>query len=193
MMERVVASPHRRQQYKLGEPVEAAIIFVNHNDYQLELAPIYSYSFGGNSLYEPNKITMKVFVDYAIPRITVPTKGETMIINSTFTPTYPGPFTITGLGATKTVNVTGYKEVTVNSTGISLKIEPEIPVLRDKENVWFDIIIVNENPYPVKIPVFTEIGYCLIPSKPRGGMMVEWIMTHYTVESNSEKMVWRKS
>ncbi|MCW4012899.1 MAG: hypothetical protein NWF07_07895 [Candidatus Bathyarchaeota archaeon] len=180
-----------KEVYELGEEVEAAIVFINPNEYPLNIDPIYSLSFSGNSVYDPEKITCEIYLEYVEPKIIIPEKGNTTITINTFTPTYPGPFKITGLGLVKTVNVTGYKEVNVNSTGISLKIEPEVPVLKDKENVWFDLIIVNENPYPVKIRVFNEIGYCLIPSKPKGGMMVDWIMSHYTVEANSEKGVWR--
>ena len=177
--------------YELGESVEAAIVFINPNKYPIIIEPIYSLSFSGNSVYDPEKMSCEIYLEYVEPKIIIPEKGNTTITINTFTPTYPGPFKITGLGLTKTVNVTGYKEVDVNSTGISLKIEPEVPVLRDKKNVWFYLIIVNENPYPVKIPVFTDIGYSLIPSKPRGGMKIDWIMTHYIVEANSEKGVWR--
>jgi len=181
-----------KESYKLGEQVEAAIVFVNHHNYTIGINPIYSYEFSGNSVYDPEKTTCSIHASYPQgAKIIIPANENLTFTSCKFTPTYPGPFKIVGLGQTKTVNVTGYKEVDVNSTGISLKIEPEAPVLRDKENVWFVLIIVNENPYPVKIPVFNEISYCLIPSKPRGGMMVDWIMSHYTIEANSEKMVWR--
>jgi hypothetical protein len=183
-----------KETYELGETVEAAIVFRNNADHPLEINPIYSFSFSGNSVYEPNKISGGVFVDYASDaKIMIPANGNITFTKSSFTPTYPGPFKITGLGLTKTMNVTGYKDVTCNSTGISLKIEPSVPVLKDKENVDFSLVIVNDNPYPVKIQAPNGIEYGLRPDDKIGGMYGDLVIGHFKIEAYSQRTVWSHS
>jgi hypothetical protein len=120
-----------KETYELGETIEAAIVFRNNADHTLEINPIYSFSFSGNSVYEPNKISGGAFEDYASDaKIMIPANRNITFTKSSFTPTYPGPFKITGLGVSKTVNVTGYKLVRMNSTGIKLSLEPTKTVLK---------------------------------------------------------------
>lgn len=183
-----------KETYELGEPVEAAIVFVNHNEYPISINPIYSYEFSGNSVYDPEKVACGIFADYpAGAKIIVPAKGNLTLNSCTFTPTYPGPFKIIGLGLTKTVNVTGYKEVTLNSTGISLKIEANVPVLKDKENIEFSLVVVNDNPYPVKIPVFDKLEYGFLLGEITGGFYPDWAIPFFKVEAYSQTTMWRHS
>lgn len=77
-----------KETYELGEPVEAAIVFVNHNEYPISINPIYSYEFSGNSVYEPNKISGGVFADYASDaKIMIPANENITFTDCSFTPT----------------------------------------------------------------------------------------------------------
>lgn len=181
-----------KESYELGEQVEAAIIFVNHNNYTIGINPIYSYEFSGNSVYDSKQIACSDHVSYPPDaKIIIPANGNLTLTSRKFTPTYPGPFKITGLGQTKTVNIIGYKEVDVNSTGISLKIEPEVPVLKDKQNIWFYLIIVNENPYPVKIPVFSPVitHFGSPNSEYRLVEYIDWANPHWDIPAYSTKQI----
>jgi len=113
------------------------------------------------------------------------------LLQQVFTPEYPGSFTISCLGARKTVTITGYKEVALNSTGISLVIEPSRTDLKDGDYVEFNLVIVNDNPYPVKVPVFDILSYSLTPDSPIGTMHIEWVWNYFEVEAESQRTVWR--
>ncbi len=166
-----------KETYELGETIEAAIVFRNNADHPLEINPIYSFSFSGNSVYEPNKISGGAFADYASDaKIMIPANGNITFTKSSFTPTYPGPFKITGLGVSKTVNVTGYKLVRMNSTGIKLSLEPTKTVLKDRDYVDFSLVIINENPYPVKIPIFDKVFMGFDPDEMSPSMYLDWIL-----------------
>ena len=177
-----------KETYILGDKVQAAIVFNNPADQAVELAPIYVFSFSGNSVHDPQKVTQRVNRDYADPRITVPAHGKLVFINSTFTPTYPGEFVITGLGLTKRVNVTGYKEVSLNSSGIRLVLEPSISKPEDRDYVDFSLVIWNDNAYPVKIPVFSPIYMGEGPDDLAPSTYISWISSHFTIESGAS---WR--
>ncbi len=174
-----------KEAYELGETIEAAIVFINKGDQQLEINPIYSFTFSGNSVYDPKQVAGGVFVDYADPKITIPANGNITFTKSSFTPTYPGPFKITGLGLTKTVNVTGYKEATLNSTGIRLFLEPSKTTLKDRDYVEITLVIKNDNPYPVKIPVFSPIYTGETPDELYPSIYISWLYPHFTLEANS--------
>jgi len=183
-----------KESYELGEQVEAAIIFVNNHNYTIGINPIYSLEFSGNSVYDPEKIACNIHASYPQgAKIIIPANENLTFTSSKFTPTYPGPFKIVGLGQTKTVNVTGYKEVTVNSTGISFKVEPSVLVLKDRDTVEVSLFLVNDNPYPVKIPVFSEIRRSLVSTNPKSGMMIQYVISHYEIEAYSERLLWREN
>ena len=48
LLERIIWTD--KETYELGETVEAAILFINNGDQPLEIYPIYSYTFSGNSV-----------------------------------------------------------------------------------------------------------------------------------------------
>jgi hypothetical protein len=190
--ERVISTD--KEIYELGEQVEAAIVFINPNEHPISINPINYYSFSGNSVYDPEQISGGIHADYpAGSKIVIPAEGNLTFTSCSFTPTYPGPFKITGLGHTKTVNVTGYKEANVNSTGISLKIEPNVPAIKDHETVEVSLILVNDNPYPVKIPVFSEIRRSLVSTNPKSGMLIQHVVSHYEIEAYSKRLLWREN
>ena len=112
---------------------------------------------------------------------------------TTFTPKYPGEFVIKWMGVKKTVDVTGYKEVSLNSTGISLIISPPRTELRDRDYVRFNLSVINENPYPVKIPVFDPIAYSRTPYGNRSLIYSDWVWSHFEIESNSQRTIWSQS
>ena len=190
LYERIVWT--NKETYELGETVEAAILFINHGDQPLEIYPIYSYTFSGNSVYDPKQITGKVFVDYAEDKITIPANGNLTFQSGSFKPTYPGPFKITGLGITKTVNVTGFKEVSLNSTGMSLVIKPSVSKPKDRDYVEFSFVIENNNPYPVRLPIVTKIYTGLSPNELRPSIFIDWLYPHIGIAPYSERLLCSK-
>ena len=96
------------------------------------------------------------------------------------------------MGVKKTVDVTGYKEVSLNSTGISLVVIPARTALKDRDYVTFNLTIVNDNPYPVKVPVFYEIPYSFTSDTPAGGVHLEWVWSHFKIEANAQHTDWSK-
>lgn len=181
-----------KERYELGETIEAAIVFINKGDQPVEVYPIYSFTFSGNSVYDPMQITGGVFVEYAEDKIPIPANGNITFTDSSFTPTYPGPFKITGLGLTKIVNVTGYKEATLNSTGISLKIEPSIKEPKDRDYVEFSLFIVNENLYPVKVPSVSKIYIGYSPDDQKPSVFISWLYPYLEIDSNSSRLLYSR-
>ena len=181
-----------KEEYGLGETIEAAIIFINDGYQPIEIYPIYSFTFSGNSVYDPVQVTGEIYTEYVEPKITIPANSNLTFVTSSFTPTYPGPFKITGLGLTKTVNVTGYKEATLNSTGISLIIEPSIREPKDRDYVEFSLVIVNDNPYPVKVPSVSKINIGFAPNDLRSGVFISWLYPYIEIEANSSRLLHRQ-
>lgn len=183
-----------KETYELGEKVEAAIILVNHNEYPISVNPIFAFDFSGNSVYDPEKIACTILANYpAGAKVEISANGNLTLTSCIFTPTYPGPFKINGLGLTKTVNVTGYKKIPLNSTGISFKIEPSNPKPKDKEKIECSLVIVNDNPYPVKVPVFERIGYGLTPGDRVEMAYWDRVISSYRIEANSQCNAWSHS
>jgi len=174
-----------KETYTLEEPIHTVLVFTNKADHQIDIKPIYKFSFSGNSIHDPHPVTGEIHNTYGEEKISIPANGNISFIESTFNPTYPGPFKITGLGVSKTVNVTGYQEVRINSTGIKLILEPSKTVLKDRDYVEFKLVILNENPYPVKIPVFSPVFMGFDPDEMMPSIFLDWIYSHFEIESNS--------
>jgi len=176
---------------KVGESFTATVYLYNPGDRDILLEPIRQCTFSGVSLHDPIPVSCVVNVDYvAGARIRIGAHDRAVFLRQTFTPEYPGPFTVTCLGARKTVTVTGYKEVTLNSTGISLVIEPSRTDLKDMDYVEFNLVLVNDNPYPVKIPVFNKLYISHTPERPIGPAYIDWFWTYIEVEAESQRTVW---
>lgn len=183
-----------RDAVKIGESFTATVYLYNPGDRDILLEPIRQCTLGGNSVYEPEPVSCIVNIDYvAGARIRIVAHDRAVFLRQVFTPEYPGSFTISCLGARKTVTITGYKEVALNSTGISLVIEPSRTDLKDRDYVEFNLVIKNDNPYPVKVPVFDKFSYGLTPDSPIGTMYIEWAWKYFEVEAESQRIVWKDS
>jgi hypothetical protein len=183
-----------RETISVGESFTATVYLRNPGDRDVLLEPIRQFTMGGNSVYDPEPVSSVVYADYpGGTRIRINSHDKAAFIQQTFTPEYPGPFRITCLGAKKTVTITGYREVTLNSTGIRMVIEPSRTDLKDGDYAEFNLVIKNDNPYPVKVPVFNKLSYSLTPNSPIGMMYIDWIWTHFEVEAESQRTVWKDS
>ena len=183
-----------RDVIRVGESFTATVYLCNPGDRDILLEPIRRLTFSGNSLFDPEPVNSAVFIDYpGGTKIRVGAHDKTEFLRQVFTPEYPGPFTITCLSVKKTVTITGYKEVTLNSTGIRLVIETSRTDLKDRDYVEFNLVIKNDNPYPVKVPVFDTFSYSLIPDRPIGTMAIEWVLRYFEVEAESQRTVWKDS
>ena len=181
-----------KEAYELGERVEASIMLINHNDYPISIDPIFAFDFSGNSIYEPQQMACNILTSFpAEAKITIPANGNVALTSCVFTPTYPGPFEINGLGLTKTVSVTGYKEVTLNSTGISLDVVTNQTTIKEGDLVTFYLIIRNDNPYPVKVPVYEKFARSMVPiEKQTHSIMIDWVWRYFKVDANSYTTTW---
>jgi hypothetical protein len=181
-----------RDAVRVGESFTATVYLYNPGDRDILLEPIHQCTLGGNSVNDPEPVSCVVNIDYvAGARIRIGARDRAVFLQQVFTPEYPGGFTVTCLGARKTVTVTGYKEVTLNSTGVSLVIEPSRTDLKDRDYVEFNLVIVNDNPYPVKIPVFNKLYISHTPERPIGPAYIDWFWTYIEVEAKSQRTVWR--
>ncbi|MFH0850810.1 MAG: hypothetical protein V1924_07725 [Candidatus Bathyarchaeota archaeon] len=157
-----------RDAVKIGESFTATVYLYNPGDRDILLKPIRQFTLSGNSVHDPQPVSCAVNIDYvAGAKIRIGAHDKAMFIRQVFTPEYPGSFTISCLSARKTVTITGYKEVALNSTGISLVIKPSRTDLKDRDYVENKLVIINDNPYPVKIPVFNKLSYSLTPDSHR--------------------------
>jgi len=183
-----------RDAVKTGESFTATVYLYNPGDRDILLEPIRQCTLSGNSVHDPQPVSCVVNIDYvAGAKIRIGAHDKAMFIRQVFTPEYPGSFTISCLSARKTVTITGYKEVALNSTGISLVIEPSRTDLKDRDYVEFNLVIKNDNPYPVKVPVFDKFSYSLTPNSPIGTMYIEWVWSYFEVEAESQRTVWKDS
>ncbi len=183
-----------RDAIRIGESFTAMVYLYNPGDGDILLEPIRQFTFSGNSVFGPEPVSCVVNADYpGGTKIRIGAHDRGVFLRQTFTPEYPGPFTITCLSVRKTVTITGYKEVTMNSTGISLVIEPSRIDLKDRDYVEFNLVIKNDNPYPVKVPVFDKFSYSLTPNSPIGTMYIDWVWSYFEVEAESQRTVWKDS
>ncbi|HEX9914054.1 MAG TPA: hypothetical protein VGB32_03970 [Candidatus Bathyarchaeia archaeon] len=183
-----------RDVIRMGESFTATVYLCNQGDGDILLEPIRQFTFSGNSVFDPEPVSCVVNADYpGGTKIRIGAHDRAVFLRQTFTPEYPGLFTITCLSARKTVTITGYKEVTLNSTGISLVIEPSHTDLKDRNYVEFNLVIKNDNPYPVKVPVFNKLSYSLTPDSPIGTMYIDWIWRYFEIEAESQRTVWKDS
>jgi hypothetical protein len=183
-----------RDVIRMGESFTATVYLYNQGDSDVLLEPIRQFTFSGNSVYDPEPVSCVVNADYpGGTKMRIGAHDKAAFTQQVFTPEYPGPFTISCLGVRKTVTITGYKEVALNSTGISLVIEPSRIDLKDRDYVEFNLVIKNDNPYPVKVPVFDKFSHSLTPNSPIGTMYIEWVWSYFEVEAESQRTVWKDS
>lgn len=180
-----------KEVYIFGEAVEASFMFSNEAEDSVFVKPIYFHTISAGSVHNPEKITVEVHSTYEKGSRTEIPPGSTIFDRVTFTPLYPGEFEISWLGVSKTVNVTGYKEVSLNSTGISLEIQTSQTEFKIGDQIEVYLVIRNSNQYPVKVPVYQRMTMSSVPlENPRSTMFVEWVMPFFEVDANSTKITW---
>lgn len=83
----------------------------------------------------------------------------------------------------------GYREVSLNSSGISLDVITNQTYTGSRLDVY--LIIRNDNPYPVKVPVYQNFTISTLPiEKQQNTVCVGWINTHFMVGANSFEITW---
>ncbi len=181
-----------KESYALGETIKSRIYINNPTSENVSIRPITSYSIIANSNYDPNPIARSTSISYSPGAyITINANGKYFLDNQRYTSQYPGPFTISCLGMKKTVNMSGYKEVSLNSSGISLEIQTSQIEFKVGDQIEVYLVIRNSNPYPVKVPVFQNMTPSKIPLEtPIPGFFVEWVMPFFEVEANSTRRTW---
>lgn len=181
-----------KETYQLGERIETQFMIVNNQEQTVYLNPIAEYSFSGNSINNPRKISAGGLITYVNnAKIEVNGNGNITFHKESFKPKYPGEFVIEWLGIKKTVEVTGFKEVTLHSEGISLDLITNQTSLKKGDRLNVFLIVRNDNPYPVKIPVITGYTRSTIPiTDNRSNIQVSCISSHYEIEANSYEITW---
>jgi hypothetical protein len=180
-----------RDAVKIGESFTATVYLYNPGDRDILLEPIRQCTFSGHSVYDPEPVSSVVNLDYpGGTKIRIVTHDKAEFLKQVFTPQYPGPFKITCLGAQATVNVTGARRVPLSSPEVGLEVGFNVTGGR----VEALLLLINDNPYPVKVPVFSEItiyreangfGY-------NSTAILDWVISFFEVEAGSTRVIWRE-
>jgi hypothetical protein len=131
----------------------------------------------------------------------VPPYGSTLIAHTWASPAELGEITMTAeverdlktSAATCTVNVTDALVVTLDHPGVSLDLEvvTNQTTFKRGDAILVYLVIRNDNPYPVKVPVYENFTKSMIPlTSPRREYMIEWIPRYFRVEPRSYKVTW---
>jgi len=207
-------APHRPT-YTVGEEVEAEILVVNPLP-----VPVYYFGHYRITRYNcyPNGTEIKP-VSNAVNAARaaaeaanqqsrsrwgarwVPPYGSALIARSWASPAELGEITMTAeverdlktSAATCTVNVTDALVVTLDYPGVSLDLEvvTNQTTFKRGDAILVYLVIRNDNPYPVKVPVYENFTKSMIPlTSPQGEYMIEWIHRYFRVEPRSYKVTW---
>jgi hypothetical protein len=131
----------------------------------------------------------------------VPPLGSAPIADTWATPTELGEITMAveverdlkTSAAACTVNVTDALVVTLGHPGVSLNLEvaSNQTAFKSGDAVLVYLVIRNDNPYPVKVPVYENFTKSMIPlTSPRREYMIQWIHRYFRVEPRSYKVTW---
>ena len=104
-----------KKEYRVNETIKAALYVCNNNSYPVSLEPIREIYISGNIVSqiivsELDKITGILLLDYpaTFQYISIAANSSQVIHEQKFVARLPGEFLINMLGASTTVNVTGY-------------------------------------------------------------------------------------
>lgn len=181
-----------KETYALGEKIDTRFLVINHAGFPIFVQPLNEFSVSGNSRNNPEKSSIGIHSSYEKNfRIEIPAYGNNSFFRTNPTPLYPGEFVIKWMGVKKTVDVTGYKEVSLNSTGISLEVQTSQTEFKIGDQIEVYLVIRNSNPYPVKVPVFRDVTSSAVPlENPRKNVFISWAMKYFEVEANSARIAW---
>ena len=180
-----------RDTISVGESFTATVYLCNPGDRDILLEPIRQFAFSGNSLYGPEPVNNAVFLSYpGGTKIKVGAGDRTVFLRRVFTPLYPGPFMVTCPGAEATVNVTGARRVPISSPEVGLKVEFSVT----GRLVHALLILVNDNPYPVEVPVFMQLTRYkeFYGFSSNTTSYISWAIRFFEVEAHSTKVAWRE-
>jgi len=180
-----------RDVIRVGESFTATVYLCNQGDRDVLLEPIRQFTFSGNSAFDPEPVGCVVNADYAAgAKIRIGAHDRAVFFQQVFTPEYPGPFRVTCLGAQATVNVTGARQVPISSPEVSLKVEFNVT----GRLIEAQLILVNDNPYPVQVPVFMNLNIYreFYGFRNNSTAYISWAISFFKVEARSTKVVWRE-
>ena len=205
----------QRPTYTLGEEVEAEILVVNPLP-----VPVYyfghyritrynCYSNGTEIKPVSNAVNAaEAAAEAAMEQLQsrwgakwVPPYGSALIARSWASPAELGEITMTvdverdlkTSEATCTVNVTDAVVVTLDHPGVSLDLEvvTNQTTFKRGDTILVYLVIRNDNPYPVKVPVYENFTKSMIPlTSPQREYMIEWMHSYFRVEPRSYKVTW---
>ena len=205
----------QRPTYTVGEEVEADILVVNplpvpvyyfghyrisrynYHSNGTEIKPI---SNAVNAAETAAEAAMQQSRSRWGARLVLP-YGSALIARSWASPAELGEITMTAeverdlktSAATCTVNVTDALVVTLDHPGVSLDLEvvTNQTTFKRGDAILVYLVIRNDNPYPVKVPVYENFTKSMIPlTSPRREYMIEWIPRYFRVEPRSYKVTW---
>jgi len=81
------------------------------------------------------------------------------------------------------------RNVTLDSQGVSLVIEPSIAKPKERDFVQFRIMIVNDNPFPVRIPVFSSIYMGHSPDDLMPSVFISWLNPYIEIGASSSIVI----
>lgn len=203
----------QRSTYTVGEKVEAEILVVNplpvpvyyfghyrisrYNCYSngTEIKPV---SNAVNAAEAASEAAMEQLQSRWGARWVLP-YGSALITRSWASPAEPGEITMTAevernlktSVATCTVNVTDTLVVTLDHPGVSLEVVTNHTTFKSGDTILVFLVIRNDNPYTVKVPVYENFTKSMIPlTSPQNEYMIEWVHRYFRVEPRSHKVTW---
>jgi hypothetical protein len=180
-----------RDVIRMGESFTATVYLYNPGDSDIFLEPIRQCTFSGVSVHDPEPINCVVFADYpGGTKIRIGAHDKAEFLKQVFTPEYPGPFRVICLGAQATVNVTGVRRVPISSPEVSLNVEFNVT----GKLIEAQLILVNDNPYPVKVPVFFKLPIYreFYGFSNNSTAYIRWAISFFEVEAGSTRVVFRE-
>ena len=180
-----------RDAVRVGESFTATVYLYNPGDRDILLEPIRQCSLSGNSVHDPEPVSCVVNIDYvAGAKIRIGAHDRVVFLRQVFTPEYPGPFKITCLGAVHTVNVTGARWVPLSSPEVQLEVGFNVT----GRLVDALLILVNDNPYPVEVPVFMKLTRYreFYGFRHNSTAYISWAINFFEVEAGSTRVVFRE-
>jgi hypothetical protein len=180
-----------RDVIRMGESFTATVYLCNPGDSDILLEPIRQFTFSGNSVFDPEPVSCMVNADYpGGTKIRIGAHDKAEFLKQVFTPEYPGPFRVTCLGAQATVNVTGARQVPISSPEVSLNVEFNVT----GKLIEAQLILVNDNPYPVKVPVFYKLPIYreFYGFSNNSTAYIRWAISFFEVKAGSTRIVFRE-
>ena len=180
-----------RDAVKIGESFTATVYLCNPGDRDILLKPIRQCTLSGNSVHDPEPVSCVVNIDYlAGARIRIGAHDRAVFLQQVFTPEYPGSFRVTCLGAVHTVNVSGARRVPLSSPEVRLEVGFNVT----GGLVEALLILVNDNPYPVEVPVFLKLTRYreFYGFRNNSTAYISWAINLFEVEAGSTRVIWRE-